>query len=86
MSIMKEKEMKNHTKKQLRCTESEQKKPFDIWSKTKTALIWGVKALLRMLLMRPSTWTWVMVKLPELIEKSELFVRNAFAFVMDLLS
>lgn len=77
--------MKTHTKKQLRC-KSEQKKPFVFGAAAKTALIWGVKTLLRTLLLRPATWRWVMVKLPELIEKAEFFIRDVISFLIDLFS
>lgn len=86
MSIMREIYMKTHSKKQLTCTERESKSQSNVWTATKAALIWVIKTLLRALLLRPSTWKWVMVKLPELIEKLELFVKDGFSALMDLLS
>lgn len=84
MSIMREKDMKKHSKKQLMCTESGSTKRFDIWKVVKSVFIWGVKAILRTLLMRPATWKWVMVILPEFIEKLDFIIRDSVSFLIDL--
>lgn len=75
--------MKKHSTKQLRCTESEPKIRFDVWKSIKSALIWGVKTLLKALLLRPSTWTWAMVKVPELIEKLELWAKAGISALIE---
>lgn len=76
--------MKKHSKKQLTYIEGELKKQFDILKIAKSVSIFGVKAILRALLLRPATWKWAMVKLPELIEKLDLFIKDSVAFLIDL--
>ncbi len=84
VSVMRKKDMKKHSKKQLTCIEGEPTKRFDIWKVAKSVFIFGVKTILRTLLLRPATWKWAMVKLPELIEKLDLFMRESVASLIDL--
>lgn len=66
--------METQTTKQPTC-DKEQTKPS--WSqKIKCAVLATVKAVLRYFLLRPATWRWLMVHVPEAFAKLEVWIKE----------
>ncbi|XYJ10721.1 hypothetical protein ACSUZJ_01715 [Telluria sp. B2] len=74
--------METQTTNQPTCDKEQTKRP---WSqKIKTGCVWVVKAALRHLLMRPATWRWLQVHLPEAFAKLEFWVKEFIEFCANL--
>lgn len=54
------------------------------WRKLKRFLLQLVKYMLRLLLLKPAVWRWVMVHAPEFIEKVENFFKDGISDLMKL--
>ena len=58
--------------------------PSSKFEKLRRAALKAIKSFLVHLLMRPSTWQFLMVHVPEIAHRVWLFVKGIYAFIADL--
>ena len=78
--------MKSQATERPKCIKGKSKKssePQDAAQKPKQKITSMVKAVLRYILLRPATWHWMVVRLPEFAAKVERFVRDEIQALKD---
>ena len=77
------------TQKQPECDKKEsvnESKPLSNSEKLQQGLYRALKRGLVMVMLKPSTWRWMMVNLPHYAEKAELTIRNVIDFLTGFIS
>ncbi len=77
--------MKQQVTKRSECSEvgEQQSSKGSLVQKAKAGAVKGAKVLLSSLLLKPATWRWLMVNLPELSEKAENVGKQVIAWFTD---
>lgn len=76
--------MQQRTTERPECSDLEKKHAGDpLGRKAKKFMVQGVKFVLRALLLRPATWHWLMVKVPEYWDKTIEMGKAVSAWLFD---
>ncbi len=77
--------MKLQVTKRSECSEvvEQERSKGSLTQTVKAGVVKGVRGLLVSLLLKPATWRWLMVRLPEVAERAEEVIKQVIAWFSD---
>lgn len=79
--------METQTTEQLKCNKEQEKKDGSspsMFARFRQYVIQAIKDVLRYYLLKPSTWRFLLVHVPDLVDKALQSVKDFFAYFTDL--